>query len=183
MISRSTGTRLISCYAHDTRLYPMYVRPTRTPLPQFVRGNCSGLQHFILVHRLLRSEMSTSRQNMFYSHIYGVPFSHLFTELQISRIEVHISPIQLQISPNRPNLRYPQFHCRYLQLNCRYLQIDSIWRYLKLNWRYLQRNCRYLQIGGIWRLSAIYSHIITWELEISPNTPIWRYLQFNWIYL
>ena len=59
---------------------------------------------------------------------YGVPFSHLFTELQISPIEVHISPIQLQIStidlqistiqleisPNRLN-------CRYLQLNCRYL--------------------------------------------------------------
>ena len=31
--------------------------------------------------------------------VYGVPFSHLFTELQISAIEVHISPIQLQISP------------------------------------------------------------------------------------
>ena len=31
-------------------------------------------------------------------HRYGVPFSHLFTELQISPIEVHISPIQLQIS-------------------------------------------------------------------------------------
>ena len=38
----------------------------------------------------------------------GVPFSHLFTELQISPIEVHIypievhiSPIQLQIPPNQ----------------------------------------------------------------------------------
>ena len=31
--------------------------------------------------------------------LYGVPFSHLFTELQISAIEVQISPIQLQISP------------------------------------------------------------------------------------
>ena len=30
---------------------------------------------------------------------YGVRFSNLFTELQISPIEVHISPIQLQISP------------------------------------------------------------------------------------
>ena len=44
---------------------------------------------------------------------YGVPFSQLFTELQISPIEVHISPIQsliqlqtspiqLEISTNRP---------------------------------------------------------------------------------
>ena len=47
---------------------------------------------------------------------YGAPFSHLFTELKISPIEVHISaieleispiqlnisPIELQISPNRP---------------------------------------------------------------------------------
>ena len=31
---------------------------------------------------------------------YGVPFSHLFTELQISSIDLHISPIELQISPN-----------------------------------------------------------------------------------
>ena len=30
---------------------------------------------------------------------YGAPFSHLFTELKISPIEVHISAIQLQISP------------------------------------------------------------------------------------
>ena len=36
----------------------------------------------------------------FYSaHIYGTPFSHLFTELKISPIEVHISAIQLEISP------------------------------------------------------------------------------------
>ena len=30
---------------------------------------------------------------------YGAPFSHLFTELKISPIEVHISAIQLEISP------------------------------------------------------------------------------------
>ena len=30
---------------------------------------------------------------------YGAPFSHLFTELKISPIEVHISANQLQISP------------------------------------------------------------------------------------
>ena len=49
-------------------------------------------------------------------HTYGAPFSHLFTELKISPIEVHIpaieleispielkiSAIELQISPNRP---------------------------------------------------------------------------------
>ena len=37
---------------------------------------------------------------------YGAPFSHLFTELKISPIEVHISAIQLQISSNRLNCRY-----------------------------------------------------------------------------
>ena len=31
--------------------------------------------------------------------LYGAPFSHLFTELKISPIEVHISAIQLEISP------------------------------------------------------------------------------------
>ena len=31
--------------------------------------------------------------------LYGAPFSHVFTELKISPIEVHISAIQLQISP------------------------------------------------------------------------------------
>ena len=29
----------------------------------------------------------------------GAPFSHLFTELKISPIDVHISPIELEISP------------------------------------------------------------------------------------
>ena len=33
------------------------------------------------------------------SLLYGAPFSHLFTELKISPIEVNISAIQLQISP------------------------------------------------------------------------------------
>ena len=32
-------------------------------------------------------------------HLYGAPFSHLFTELKISLIEVHISAIELEISP------------------------------------------------------------------------------------
>ena len=31
--------------------------------------------------------------------VYGAPFSHLFTELKISPIEVHISAIELEISP------------------------------------------------------------------------------------
>ena len=30
---------------------------------------------------------------------YGAPFSHLFTQLKISLIEVHISAIELEISP------------------------------------------------------------------------------------
>ena len=33
------------------------------------------------------------------THLYGAPFSHLFTELKISLIEVHISAIELEISP------------------------------------------------------------------------------------
>ena len=33
------------------------------------------------------------------AHVYGAPFSHLFTELKISPIEVHISAIELEISP------------------------------------------------------------------------------------
>ena len=33
------------------------------------------------------------------AHFCGAPFSHLFTELKISPIEVHISAIQLEISP------------------------------------------------------------------------------------
>ena len=31
--------------------------------------------------------------------LYGAPFSHLFTELKISLIEVHISAIELEIYP------------------------------------------------------------------------------------
>ena len=34
-----------------------------------------------------------------YARVYGAPFSHLFTELKISPIEVHISAIELEISP------------------------------------------------------------------------------------
>ena len=64
-------------------------------------------------------------------HQYGAPFSHLFTELKISPIEVHISAIQLQISSNRLNCRYLQMNCRYLQMNCRYLQMNC--RYLQFN--------------------------------------------------
>ena len=33
------------------------------------------------------------------TNFYGAPFSHLFTELKISLIEVHISAIELEISP------------------------------------------------------------------------------------
>ena len=62
---------------------------------------------------------------------YGAPFSHVFTELKISPIEVHISAIQLQISSNRLNCRYLQMNCRYLQMNCRYLQMNC--RYLQFN--------------------------------------------------
>ena len=64
-------------------------------------------------------------------HSYGVPFSHLFTaleispiELEISTIDLQISTIHLEISPDRLNCRYLQLNWRYLQFNCRYLQFD-----------------------------------------------------------
>ena len=92
-----------------------------------------------------------------YTVTYGVLSSHLFTELQISPIEVHISAIQLQIStldlqistiqleisPNRLNCRYLQLNWRYLQINCRYLQIPPI-----------QLNCRYMQFDQRDKISA-----------------------------
>ena len=68
--------------------------------------------------------------------IYGVPFSHLFTALEISPIELEISTIVLQISTIHLEISPNRLNCRYLQLN---------WRYLQFNWRYLQFNCRYLQ--------------------------------------
>ena len=37
-------------------------------------------------------------------NVYGVPSSHLFTELQISAIYLQISPNELHISSNRLNL-------------------------------------------------------------------------------
>ena len=118
--------------------------------------------------------------------VYGPLFSHLFTELQISPIEVHISPIQLQIStidlqistiqleisPNRLNCRYLQLNWRYLQINSRYLKILSIWRYLQLNCRYLQfgksdkisglrrkNRCAMIQVSGLMK-SCIYKYFI-----------------------
>ena len=95
------------------------------------------------------------------THIYGVPFSHLFTELQISAIEVHISPIELEISTIHLQISTIHLEISPNRLNCRYLQFN--WRYLQFNWRYLQFNWRYLQIGPIWRY-----------LQFSC-----RYLQFN----
>ena len=76
---------------------------------------------------------------------YGVPFSHLFTELQISAIEVHISPIQLQISTIDLQISTIQLEISPNRLNCRYLQ---------LNWRYLQLNCRYLQFDQRDKITA-----------------------------
>ena len=85
---------------------------------------------------------------------YGAPFSHLFTELKISPIEVHISAIQLQISP---------IHLKISSNQLEISTIKPIWRYLQLIWRYLQMNWRYLQIGRIWRYLQF----------------IWRYLQID----
>ena len=89
-----------------------------------------------------------------YIELYGAPFSHLFTELKISPIEVHISAIQLQISP---------IHLKISSNQLEISTIKPIWRYLQLIWRYLQMNWRYLQIGRIWRYLQF----------------IWRYLQID----
>ena len=110
------------------------------------------------------------------TEIYGAPFSHLFTELKISLIEVHISAIELEISAIdlkissneleistiRPIWRFLQFIWRYLQMNWRYLQIGRIWRYLQFIWRYLQidkcdtisaprrkNGCAMIQVNGL----------------------------------
>ena len=57
------------------------------------------------------------------TYIYGVPFSHLFPELQISPIEVHISPIELQISTIDLQISTIQLE---ISTNTPYLQISPI---------------------------------------------------------
>ena len=46
-----------------------------------------------------KGQSETSQLIQLTVHIYSAPFSHLFTELKISPIEVHISAIELEISP------------------------------------------------------------------------------------
>ena len=50
---------------------------------------------------------------------YGVPFSHLFTELEICPIEVHISLIQVQISTIDLHISIIQLEISPNRLNCR----------------------------------------------------------------
>ena len=57
------------------------------------------------------------------SRAYGVPFSHLFPELQIYPIEVHISPIQLQITTIDLQISTIQLE---ISTNRPYLQISPI---------------------------------------------------------
>ena len=81
----------------------------------------------LLCGRSLHRKCSESYRTFEYvnnDRVYGVPLSHLFTELHISPIEVHISaieleisaielhisPIELQISLNTPIWRYLQFN-------------------------------------------------------------------------
>ena len=79
--SRVTTTAAhVICYVGDTSRVPS------------VAGHCTGNTS----HSGFLSSSSLDRP---YSEIYGAPFSHLFTELKISPIEVHISAIQLEISP------------------------------------------------------------------------------------
>ena len=53
-----------------------------------------------------RQSMTTILQRLHWLPVkkYGAPFSHLFTELKISQIEVHISAIELEISPIELNI-------------------------------------------------------------------------------
>ena len=111
-----------------------------------------SVQKVIQVSQRCREKKGKWKKKHTKTMSHGAPFSHLFTELKISPIEVYISaieleisPIQLkisaielQISPNRPIWRYLQFIWRYLQFIWRYLQIRPIWRYLQFIWRYLQ---------------------------------------------
>ena len=106
------------------------------------------------VHRTCRAQSIRRRTFNPNPRVYGAPFSHVFTELKISPIEVHISAIQLQISP---------IHLKISSNQLEISTIKPIWRYLQLIWRYLQMNWRYLQIGRIWRYLQF----------------IWRYLQID----
>ena len=135
--SERVKNMLFSSYCSNLYLCSLWANYRKSSMSRFIDSYNNA---FRILHNL---------------HMYGVPFSHLFTELQISAIEVHISPIQLQISPiqlqispiqlqispNRVNCRYLQFNWRYLQFNWRYLQIGPIWRYLQFNCRYLQFDC------------------------------------------
>ena len=68
-----------------------------------------------------------------------MPFSHVFTELQISPIEVHISPIEVHISPIEVHLSPIQLHISTIQL-----EISPNRR----NWRYLQINTGFYLPGS-----------------------------------
>ena len=127
-----------SCLAPPSRSRygPFCIRSTKSALGPTCcnRGGVISISQDVY-HYALAFETSTllicSSKSAVLMILYGAPFSHLFTELKISPIEVHISAIQLQISSNRLNCRYLQMNCRYLQMNCRYLQMNC--RYLQFN--------------------------------------------------
>ena len=114
---------------------------------------------------------------------YGVPFSHVFTELQISPIEGHISAIELEISQNR---QYLEISPIQLNVSPIQLQISGIqWINVKTG-RAVFTFIHWIDL----EISAIHLEISAIQLEISPIRPIlrylqlnWRYVQFNWRYL
>ena len=59
-----------------------------------------------------------------FSSGYGVPFSHLFTALEISPIELKISPIELEISTIDLQISTIHLEISPNMLNCRYLQLN-----------------------------------------------------------
>ena len=128
------------------------------------------------------------------------PFSHFFTELQISPIEVHnICNLIGDISNSiRDIFNWIGDISKSAVFGDISNWIVDIFKWIgdicnsvnkcengachfhiySLNCRYLQLKSTYLQFN--WRYLQIQLKISSIELEISPNRRIWRYLQMNW---
>ena len=86
---------------------------------------CCDQSYLLISHILLLRHGVFVCDHSDFRVIYGVPFSHLFTELQISAIEVHIglSPIQLQISPIQLQISPIQLQISPIQLQISPIQL------------------------------------------------------------
>ena len=85
----------------------------------------------LLCGRSLHRKCSESYRTFEYvnnDRVYGLPFSHLFTELHISPIEVHISKYaDLEISPIQLKTSAIQFNIIFaIQLDRQYFEISPV---------------------------------------------------------